>query len=201
MPAKLQALLYLLLLFSSSSSSSSCWNLKSLNCRRNREHWSWTYSNRESREKVEREIIDDLVLVPFVELLKSLCWEGELTDNEHNTQTENRREIENAREKWEREFFVVVVLLFLLELFKSLILQAGEQGELADHEHNSDREDVSREEKWERQERHVKDVKKMERAREGEQTVLGERLGVEGGRGGGRDQREREEEERERSKR
>jgi hypothetical protein len=47
----------------------------------------------------------------------------------------------------------------------------------------------------------VKDVKKMERAREGEQTVLGERLGVEGGRGGGRDQREREEEERERSKR
>jgi hypothetical protein len=44
-------------------------------------------------------------------------------------------------------------------------LQAGEQGELADHEHNSDREDVSREEKWERQERHVKDVKKIERGR------------------------------------
>jgi hypothetical protein len=79
-------------------------------------------------------------------------------------------------------------------------LQAEEQGELADHEHNSDRKNVSREEKWERQERHVKDVKKMERAREGEQTVLGERLGMEGG-GRKRPQREREEEERERNKR
>jgi hypothetical protein len=46
----------------------------------------------------------------------------------------------------------------------------------------------------------VKDVKKMERARKGEQTVLEEGLGVEGG-GGGRDEREREKEERERSKR
>lgn len=46
----------------------------------------------------------------------------------------------------------------------------------------------------------MKDVKKMERARKGEQTVLEEGLGVEGG-GGGRDEREREKEERERSKR
>jgi len=75
-------------------------------------------------------------------------------------------------------------------------LQAEEQGKLADHEHNSDRENVSREEKWERQERHVKDVKKMEIAREGEQTVLGERLGWR--EGGGRDPRERERKRKER---
>jgi hypothetical protein len=51
----------------------------------------------------------------------------------------------------------------------------------------------------------VKDVKKMERARKGEQTVLEEGLGVEGGRPPppppARDEREREKEERERSKR
>jgi hypothetical protein len=41
----------------------------------------------------------------------------------------------------------------------------------------------------------VKDVKKMERARKGEQTVLEEGLGVEGG-GGGRDERERKRKER-----
>jgi hypothetical protein len=74
-------------------------------------------------------------------------------------------------------------------------LQAKEQGELADHEHNSDKKNVSREtrETCER-------CKKMERAREGEQTVLGERLRMEGG-GRKRPEREREEEERERNKR
>lgn len=41
----------------------------------------------------------------------------------------------------------------------------------------------------------MKDVKKMERARKGEQTVLEEGLGVEGG-GGGRDERERKRKER-----
>jgi hypothetical protein len=97
----------------------------------------------------------------------------------------------------EREIVVVVVvvllLLLLLELFKSLILQAEEQGQLADHEHNSDRKNVSREEKWERQERHVKDVKKMERAREGDSSRV--EIG-----GGGRGEEETRERERERKR-